>query len=48
MADHQGTMTATDVHQHLWPEGFVGALAQRTDGPSVRRDGRGWIVRVPG
>jgi len=39
---------ATDVHQHLWPEGFVGALARRRVAPLVRRDGRGWITRVPG
>jgi 6-methylsalicylate decarboxylase len=48
MADHLGTMVATDVHQHLWPEGFVAALARRADAPAVRRDGRGWIIRVPG
>ena len=48
MADHLGTMVATDVHQHLWPEGFVAALARRAEAPAVRRDGRGWIIRVPG
>jgi hypothetical protein len=48
MADDQVTMLATDVHQHLWPEGFVAALATRAEAPSVRRDGRGWLVRVPG
>src|SRR4051812_44796974 len=48
MADDQGAMTATDVHQHLWPEEFVGALARRTDAPAVRRDGRGWVISVPG
>jgi hypothetical protein len=42
------TMLATDVHQHLWPEGFRGALARRRHAPAVRRDGRGWRVRVPG
>jgi hypothetical protein len=42
------TMPATDVHQHLWPEGFLGALARRRAAPAVRRDGRGWLVRVPG
>jgi hypothetical protein len=41
-------MVPTDVHQHLWPEGFVAALARRSDAPAVRRDGRGWIIRVPG
>src|SRR3954466_11804208 len=48
MADDQSTMVATDVHQHLWPEGFVAALATRSAAPAVRRDGRGWVMRVPG
>jgi 6-methylsalicylate decarboxylase len=48
MADHQDTMAATDVHQHLWPEAFVSALARRRDAPAVRRDGRGWVISVPG
>jgi hypothetical protein len=48
MADHQDTMVATDVHQHLWPEGFVAALAARGEAPAVRRDGRGWVISVPG
>src|SRR6201989_383586 len=48
MADATGMMVATDVHQHLWPEGFVAALAARSDAPAVRRDGRGWLIRVPG
>src|SRR3954454_6277905 len=48
MADDLGMMVATDVHQHLWPEGFVAALARCADAPAVRRDGRGWIIRVPG
>jgi hypothetical protein len=43
-------MVATDVHQHLWPEGFVSALSNRAAAPSVRRaeDGRGWVIAVPG
>jgi hypothetical protein len=43
-------MVATDVHQHLWPEGFVSALSQRACAPAVRRadDGRGWVIAVPG
>jgi hypothetical protein len=43
-------MVATDVHQHLWPEGFVSALSQRACAPSVRKadDGRGWVIAVPG
>jgi hypothetical protein len=48
MADNGGIMVATDIHQHLWPEGFVAALARRTDAPAVRRDGRGWVISVPG
>src|SRR3954471_23398490 len=48
MADDTGSMVATDVHQHLWPEGFIEALSRRSEAPSVRRDGRGWLIRVPG
>src|SRR3954465_13874500 len=48
MADDRGTMVATDIHQHLWPEGFVAALPARSDAPAVRRDGRGWLIRVRG
>jgi hypothetical protein len=48
MADYPDTMVATDVHQHLWPEGFVAALARRDAAPAVRRDGRGWLISVPG
>src|SRR4051794_23046738 len=48
MADDTGTMAATDVHQHLWPEGFVAALAARSEAPAVRREGRGWVISVPG
>src|SRR6476619_3378595 len=38
---------ASDVHQHLWPEGFVSALSRRQDAPCVRREGRDWSLRVP-
>jgi hypothetical protein len=48
MSDDTGYMVATDVHQHLWPEGFVAALARRSDAPAVRRDGRAWVISVPG
>jgi hypothetical protein len=48
MADTQGMTVATDVHQHLWPEGFVAALGSRSAAPAVRRDGPGWIISVPG
>jgi 6-methylsalicylate decarboxylase len=39
---------ATDVHQHLWPEPLVEALARRRREPCVRRDGRGWRMRLAG
>src|SRR3954466_15759128 len=42
------TPAATDVHQHLWTEGLVEALARRRREPCVRRDGRGWRVRLAG
>jgi 6-methylsalicylate decarboxylase len=39
---------AVDVHQHLWTEGFLEALAARREAPCARRvDGR-WRVEVPG
>lgn len=31
-------MTTYDVHQHLWPEGFVAALCARTEPPSLDAD----------
>ncbi|HWI23006.1 MAG TPA: amidohydrolase family protein [Baekduia sp.] len=39
---------ATDIHQHMWPEGFVRALATRTTAPFVRTGVRGWTMRIPG
>lgn len=50
MVDNGDIMVATDVHQHLWPEGFVSALSQRAAAPAVRKadDGRGWVIAVPG
>ena len=36
-----------DVHQHLWSEPLVAALAQRTSAPCVRRDGQAWRLRLP-
>jgi hypothetical protein len=39
---------ATDVHQHLWTEPFVAALARRRTGPSIHAVDGGWAVRVPG
>jgi len=41
-------MTTVDVHQHLWPEPLLAALARRDRPPRlVRRDG-GWSLRMPG
>ena len=37
-----------DVHQHLWPEPLVAALARRSEAPRMRRRREGWIVEVPG
>src|SRR5881227_1455124 len=36
-----------DVHQHLWSEPLVAALARRTTAPCVRRDGQAWRLRLP-
>lgn len=41
-------MTVVDVHQHLWPEPLLAALARRTDPPCLVRHREGWAVRVPG
>lgn len=37
-----------DVHQHLWPEGLLAALARRRRPPLLRRDGRRWVLRLDG
>jgi 6-methylsalicylate decarboxylase len=37
-----------DVHQHLWPEPFVAALARRTEPPALHRRGTGWVLRLAG
>ena len=40
---------AIDVHQHLWPQTLLAALARRRRAPLLRRDGeRGWILRIDG
>src|SRR4051812_29450205 len=36
-----------DVHQHLWSEPLVAALARRSSAPCVRRDGQAWRLRLP-
>jgi 6-methylsalicylate decarboxylase len=42
------TRVRIDVHQHLWPEPLVAALARRTESPRMRRRREGWVVEVPG
>ncbi len=41
-------MAGFDIHQHLWPEPLLGALARRREAPCLVRDGDGWAVRLPG
>jgi len=38
----------TDVHQHLWSEPLVEALAARREAPLIQRRGRIWELKVPG
>src|SRR5215217_782652 len=41
-------MPAIDIHQHLWPEPLLGALARRARPPRLlHRDG-GWTLRMHG
>ena len=37
-----------DLHQHIWTEPLVAALARRRAAPRVRRRGREWILQVDG
>jgi 6-methylsalicylate decarboxylase len=38
-----------DVHQHLWPEPLLAALARRRSAPLLRADRRGgWTLRIAG
>jgi predicted TIM-barrel fold metal-dependent hydrolase len=41
-------MLATDIHQHLWPEPFLAALARRRRPPRLMRADDGWTLRMPG
>jgi predicted TIM-barrel fold metal-dependent hydrolase len=41
-------MTLIDVHQHLWPEALLEALARRGSAPCLRRLGADWLLHVPG
>ena len=36
------------MHQHLWTEGLVAALARRTSAPRLERRGGGWILHLAG
>ena len=42
------TPPVTDIHQHLWPDELLGALARRSDAPRLLRDGRGWRLEARG
>ena len=41
-------MPSIDVHQHLWPEPLLDALARRDEPPRLVRHRDGWTVQVPG
>jgi 6-methylsalicylate decarboxylase len=41
-------MTSVDVHQHLWPEPLLAALARRDRPPRLIRRGDGWTLRIDG
>ena len=37
-----------DIHQHLWPEPLLRALARRTEPPCLVRRRDGWTLRLHG
>ena len=37
-----------DLHQHLWPERLLDALARRSTPPLLRRTADGWVLRLEG
>ena len=41
-------MLSNDVHQHLWTEPLIAALAARRSAPRVRREERGWQLELVG
>ncbi|MDX6647215.1 MAG: 6-methylsalicylate decarboxylase [Miltoncostaeaceae bacterium] len=41
-------MVCVDVHQHLWPEPLLAALARRDEPPFIRRRGRRWVLSLTG
>src|SRR5262245_20725603 len=41
-------MPSIDVHQHLWPEGFVAELSRRSAPPRLYRSAGEWTLRIHG
>src|SRR4051812_1300181 len=39
---------AYDIHQHLWPDPLLRALAERNEPPQLLRGGDGWRLRLRG
>ena len=37
-----------DLHQHLWPDALIRALAMRSAPPRLRRGVEGWTLELPG
>jgi predicted TIM-barrel fold metal-dependent hydrolase len=42
------SVVPTDIHQHLWPEPLLAALARRRHPPRLVRHAGGWELRIPG
>src|SRR3954467_7389393 len=42
------SMLRTDIHQHLWSEPLIEALAGRKRPPFIRRRGHVWELTAPG
>jgi hypothetical protein len=40
--------TATDIHQHLWPEPLLSALSRRREPPLLAHGAGGWTLRLAG
>jgi hypothetical protein len=43
-----GMPPITDIHQHLWPEALLQALASRREPPMLIRHASGWTLRAAG
>ena len=41
-------MPRCDLHQHLWPDGLIRALAERVAPPRLRHGAGGWTLELPG